>query len=130
MNAKQVIVMKKFPMNKNLRYGKYCSQSAHASVGALLSIADVENDKITISLKDPFVKEWILGNFKKIVLYVDTDEELIDIYNSAKLANLPASLIKDSGLTEFHGIPTLTSVGIGPANSDEIDKITNHLRLF
>jgi PTH2 family peptidyl-tRNA hydrolase len=81
-------------------------------------------------LHDPFVKEWVLGRFKKVTLYVETDEELVALYSAAKKAGLLTALIKDAGLTEFAGVPTLTAVGIGPGNPEEIDKITGHLKLF
>ena len=128
MESKQVIVMRK--MDKGCRTGKYIAQGSHASVGALFSQGFVEGDYFKIPLHDPFVKEWVLGRFKKVTVYVDTDEELIAIYTLAKSAGLLCSLIKDAGLTEFHGVPTLTAVAIGPGNSVEIDKITNHLKLF
>src|SRR6267154_6734912 len=102
MESKQVLVMRK--MAKGCRTGKYCSQASHASVGALLSQGCIDGDDFKISLKDPFVKEWVLGRFKKITLYVESDEELIDIYKKAKSAGLFSSLIKDAGLTEFNGV--------------------------
>lgn len=130
MAAKQVLVMKKFP--KGLRTGKYVAQGAHASVGALLSIGDVNADQtaLTIPLTDPFVKEWILGPFAKVTLQVDTDQELVDIYRKALAADLPVSLIKDAGRTEFGGVATLTAVGIGPGSIEAIDAITGDLSLF
>jgi len=130
MAAKQVIVMKKFPKDRNMRTGKYVAQGAHASVGAIFSLGTVVNDNLVIPLNDPFVKEWITGRFAKIALYVETDQELVDLYKQALGAGLPAALIKDAGLTEFNGVPTLTAVGIGPGNAEVIDKVTGHLPLF
>ena len=129
MESKQVLVMKKF--GKGLRTGKYCAQAAHASTGALLSLAYESKDgkSLTIPLDDPFVRAWLTERFKKVTVYVETDQELIEIYQQARQANLPASLIKDAGLTEFNE-PTLTAVGIGPADPAKIDKITGHLKLF
>ncbi len=127
MSSKQVLVMKKF---HSLRTGKYCSQSGHASVGALLSLGEVVGDNFVIPLTDPFVKDWITGSFAKITLQVDTDQELIDIYVAAQDAGLPTALIKDAGRTEFGGVPTLTAVGIGPADPVLINKITGSLKLF
>jgi PTH2 family peptidyl-tRNA hydrolase len=127
--AKQVIVMKKFP---SLRTGKYVAQGAHAAMGALLSMAKLDStgDNLIIPLYNHFVKSWLTGRFKKVALYVETDEELISLFDAAKKAGLPVALIKDAGLTEFSGVPTLTAVGIGPGDPDEIDKITGHLKLF
>ena len=130
MEAKQVLVMKQFPKERNLRTGKYVAQGAHAAVGAIFSIGRVEGDNFVIPLTEPFFKAWVLGRFKKIALYVKTDEELVDIWQKAAKAGLPTALIKDAGLTEFNGVPTLTAVGIGPADPELIDKITGHLKPF
>lgn len=130
MGSKQVIVMKKFPKSRNLRTGKYIAQGAHASLGALLSLSSIEDDKLIIPLNNPFIWDWITERFTKVTCYVETDEELVFIYNSAKLAGLPASLITDAGLTEFGGVPTLTAVGVGPDDEEKINKITGNLPLF
>lgn len=132
MGSKQVLVMKKFPKARNLRTGKYVAQGAHASVGALFSIGSISanGENFVIPLSDPFVKEWVIGNFRKIVCYVDTDEELLEVYSQAVNAGIASSLIKDAGNTEFDNIPTLTAVGIGPADEIEIDKISKSLSLF
>lgn len=117
-----------------MRTGKYCAQASHASMGSLFSIRDTSFDAagelLVIPLRDPFVKAWVLGNFRKITLSVSTDEELQDLYSKAKEAGLACSLIMDSGLTEFNNVPTLTALGIGPGSSEEIDKITGSLPLF
>ncbi len=115
-----------------MRTGKYVAQGAHASTGAMLSLGGISKDgkSFVIPLDNPFVYEWITSNFKKVTVYVETDQELVNIYQQAKLAGLACSLIKDAGLTEFKGEPTLTAVGIGPDNEEEINKITGHLPLF
>lgn len=130
MEAKQVLVMKKFPKGRNMRTGKYVAQGAHASLGAILSIARHEERGLVIPLDDPFVNAWLTGRFKKITVYVETDEELLRIFSEAKDSNLLASLIRDAGLTEFDGVPTLTAVGVGPGDPALIDKITGGLSLF
>ena len=131
MEAKQVIVMKKFPKSSGgLRTGKYVAQGAHASLGAILSLAKHEDHGLLIPLDDPYVNAWLTGRFKKITVYVETDEELVRIYTEARQAGLSASLIKDAGLTEFNGVPTLTAVGVGPGNPEIVDKVTGGLPLF
>ena len=122
--------MKKFPKSQNLRTGKYIAQGAHASLGAVFSLGQIQGDKMIIPLDNPFVKEWITGKFTKIALYVETDQELIELYRIARNAGVAASIITDAGLTEFNGVPTLTAVGIGPDDAEKIDKITGHLPLF
>lgn len=132
MASKQVLVMKKFPKERNMRTGKYCAQAGHASTGALLSLGklDEHGDNFIIPLYNTFVREWIMGSFKKVAVYVESDEELTALYAAAKEAGLPVSLITDSGLTEFAGVPTMTALGIGPASEEDINRITGHLKLF
>lgn len=137
--SKQIIIMRKeFIVNgerKKLRTGKYCSQSAHASLGAILNQMDV-NDLHDFQLRslylyrDSALYDWINNAFTKICCYVDTEEELLDVYNKAKAAGLLCSWIVDSGLTEFGGVPTVTCCAIGPAWSDELEPITGNLKLF
>lgn len=130
--AKQVLVMKKFPKDRNMRTGKYVAQGAHASTGALLSLGGISADgkSFVIPLDNPFVHAWITTNFKKVTCYVDNDADLVEIYNQARKAGLAASLIRDAGLTEFNGVPTLTAVGVGPDDEEAINKVTGHLPLF
>ena len=128
MESKQVLVMRNF--GKSCRKGKYCSQAAHASVGAVFGIGKIEDNNLIIPLDNPFVREWITGRFKKVTVYVETDQDLVAVYQQAKQAGIPCSLIKDAGLTEFNGVATLTAVGIGPDDPEKIDKITGHLPLF
>lgn len=113
-----------------MRTGKYIAQGSHASLGALLSLSRIEDDKLIIPLDNPFIWDWVTGRFTKIAVYVNTDEELTAIYAQAKNAGLAAALIRDAGLTEFDGVPTLTAVGVGPDNEELINKITGHLPLF
>ena len=115
---KQVIVMRKFP---SLRTGKYIAQGCHASQIALLDAKERYPQYYT---------DYMSSHITKIVVYVNTEEELQELYQKALNASLPCSKIKDAGFTEFKGIPTFTAVGIGPAPEELIDKITKHLPLF
>lgn len=128
MGSKQVLVMRNF--GKGCRKGKYVSQGAHASLGALLRLASIEDDKLVIPLNNPFIWEWITGKFTKITVYVETDDELKAIYDKAKEAGIITALVTDAGLTEFDGVPTLTAVGVGPDDEVKINEITGHLPLF
>ena len=153
-NVKQVIVMrKKFPDGKGgtfqLRRGKQIAQGAHASMKVLLDMMDIS---IRVNYETPpptsyiskivvrklttgessidAIERWLSGSFTKICVSVTSEEELDLIYLKAKDAGLPCSLIIDSGFTEFHGEPTKTCCAIGPASSEEIDKITGELPLL
>jgi len=113
---KQVIVIRK---DLKMRTGKAIAQGAHASMKATLENID-----------HPDVIEWLSGKFTKIAVSVNSEEELIEIYNNAKEAGLVCSLILDAGLTEFGGVPTYTAVGVGPSSYEKIDLITGHLKLL
>lgn len=139
MNTKQVIVVRK---DLNMRKGKMCAQSAHASMAAILNLGSTvwvdedlggsgsRPDFYQIPLNNPALVDWLLGRFTKICVSVDSEQELLDVHQKAKDAGLICSLIQDAGLTEFGGVPTYTTVAIGPAESSNIDKITGHLKLL
>ena len=124
-----------------MRKGKIAAQAAHASMKVFFDrkiehfqadvpyATDDSPHKMLISLTHE-MNEWVNGLFTKVCVSVDSEQELLDVYNKAKEANLPCSLITDAGLTEFNGVPTKTVVAIGPADSDEIDKITRSLKLL
>jgi peptidyl-tRNA hydrolase, PTH2 family len=75
------------------------------------------------------MQDWLEGSFTKVCVSVNSEQELLAIYEAAIKAGLPCSLIKDAGHTEFKE-PTLTCCAIGPAYSGEIDKITGALSLL
>lgn len=116
---KQVIVIRK---DLNMRKGKMVAQGSHASMAAILEGAELINSQE--------VQEWLFGIFTKVCVSVDSEQELLDIYQKAIDNNLHCSLIKDSGLTEFNGVPTHTAVAVGPGKPQDIDKITGHLKLL
>lgn len=118
--VKQVIVIRH---DLNMRKGKFVAQGSHASLSAY---------KEAVVWCPDHVFEWERTGTAKIVLRVESEEELLQIHSNARksMATLPIALITDAGHTEFHGVPTLTCLCIGPADSDDIDKITGHLKLL
>ena len=60
---------------------------------------------------------------------VNSEQELIEIYNKARSEGLPCSIIRDAGHTQLEP-GTLTAVAIGPERDEKIDKITGHLKLL
>lgn len=118
-----VIVVRK---DLNMRKGKVGAQCSHGALGIILD--NLKKDSNYLS-KDP-VKTWLETSFRKIVLYVENEQELIDIYNKALNYKLKAKLIIDKGDTEFHHIPTKTVVAIGPDYSYKIDEVTSSLKLY
>lgn len=134
---KQVIVIRK---DLNMRKGKMCAQAAHASLKVFLDKMIIDSvhyknkkykyeRKLEIVRNSPLDK-WLKGKFTKIVVSCDSEEELITLYNKARKKNLLCSIITDAGLTEFHGVETLTAVAIGPAEDKDINEITGGLKLL
>lgn len=134
---KQVLVVRK---DLNMRKGKIAAQAAHASMGAILKKAR-ENwltkilsffgcKTLVLDLTDPQMGPWLSGRFKKITVYVNSEEELLAVYNQAESLGLMCSLIQDAGLTEFGGVLTYTAVAVGPDIDKNIDVVTSKLPLF
>jgi PTH2 family peptidyl-tRNA hydrolase len=132
-DIKQVIVMRK---DLNMRKGKMIAQGAHASLKVILDLmvplncGSSHKSKILHVIKNSYLDEWINGLFTKVVVYVNSEKELLDIYEKADHFAILCSLIKDAGNTEFHGIPTYTCCAIGPDRGEIIDKITGGLSLL
>ena len=97
--------------------GKRCAQAAHASIGAYNNA-----DK---SLQ----KAWLSEGQKKVVLRADNERTLYELKVIAERNGISSSLIQDAGMTE---IPpgTITALGLGPAKSEDLDKITGTLPLL
>ena len=139
MPTKQVIVMRRrFPKadgtNQGMRRGKEIAQGSHASgawmMECIKALLDGHPKEMCIS---PAELEWVNnGKMTKATVYVDTEEELLEIYRRGMLGanHPPCHLIKDSGLTEFGGVPTHTCLAVGPAEADIVDAITGHLPLY
>ncbi len=134
-SVKQVIVMRR---DLNMRKGKLVAQGAHASVCAFLKLfggqvnADGSTHLTLDYTSDSFLAQWLDGSFAKICLYVDSKEDLVNLYRKVReqAPHIPVDLVQDAGLTEFHGVPTLTCLAIGPYWADEINQFTGDLKLF
>ena len=100
--------------------GKIAAQVAHAAVMA----AERTKEK-----KPEWFYDWFEGGQAKVVVKVQSLDELMGVRKHAESLKLPVVQVNDSGLTQ---IPpgTTTCIGIGPAPSDLIDKVTNSLKLL
>jgi PTH2 family peptidyl-tRNA hydrolase len=119
--VKQVLIIRK---DLKMRRGKEISQAAHASNEFLLNIAfygtPVDEDTL----------RWVKEGITKITVTVDSLEHLMSLHKQASEAGLKSNFIEDEGVTEFHNIPTITCLAIGPNTAEEIDKITGNLKLY
>jgi PTH2 family peptidyl-tRNA hydrolase len=118
--VKQVIVYRR---DLTMRKGKIAAQVAHASMKALLALDEGAGPRFVLDLPGPMAV-WARGSFAKVVLSVEDEAALDAVYAHARAAGLPAARITDSGRTEFKGVPTRTTVAVGPWTADEIDKVT------
>ncbi len=137
--VKQVIVIRK---DLKMRKGKFAAQCAHAAMKVLLDRMEfrvyAEKSKIwentsvlsMMILDTEPLYHWLRGSFTKIVVGVNSEEELMEIKGKADAAGILTALVIDAGRTEFHGVPTKTAIAVGPDWSDKIDLITGHLVLM
>jgi len=61
---------------------------------------------------------------------VNSEAELNEIEQKARVAGVEVHVIVDNGLTEFSGVPTPTCLALGPDWDECIDAITGHLELY
>jgi len=111
---KQAIILRK---DLKMGCGKACAQSAHAS------------NLAAKHCPTQIVDEWDDAGYHKVVLAVNSKEELERIFLNAVHVHLPCSIIEDFGLTQLEP-GTKTAVGIGPARVEDINKIVGHLKLY
>jgi PTH2 family peptidyl-tRNA hydrolase len=131
-STKQVIVIRK---DLKMRKGKMVAQGAHASMKVFLDRGYAHQPDGTNKSYFTFetnweIEKWLEGIFTKVCVGVNSELELLNVYDQAKRAGLPCSLIQDAGLTEFDGVPTYTAVAIGPADNEKVDEITGHFKLL
>jgi len=103
--------------------GKAAAQASHASLMAFLHVANQYPEKI---------EEWFKTGQGKIILEVNSEEELKRIYkglNNDPTGKTICYLVRDSGLTELKGME-YTALGIGPFDKDYVDGFTKHLKLY
>jgi len=114
---KQVIVVRS---DLKMGKGKLAVQAAHAS----LSAAEEASAR-----RSGWYDEWKSEGQAKIVVKVQNEEELQELYKVARAAKLPAALIQDKGLTQVEP-GTVTCLGIGPGPDEQLDRVTGKLKLL
>jgi PTH2 family peptidyl-tRNA hydrolase len=121
---KQVILVRQ---DLNMGVGKIAAQVAHASTVVMLNqMQDREGGKfLPLTAVE---RQWYDGSITKIVKWVKNESQLLSAYQMARQMQLPCSLIRDAAYTELQE-PAYTTVAIGPADFEEIQKITKRFRL-
>ena len=143
--AKQMIVMRR---DLTMRKGKIAAQAGHACVEAVLMalsregrLRDVrvnedeswvylEERKRLFSSTQTALSDWFAAGVAKVCVYVDSEEELLELAAKGREQGFAVALIRDAGHTEFHGEPTYTCLAFEPLYPDQIDPLTGELPLY
>lgn len=143
--AKQMIVMRR---DLKMRKGKIAAQAGHACVEAVLMalarerrldqvrLATAEDGSPTWVYLDSdgtphtALSDWFDAGVAKVCVYVDSEEALLDIADQGRGRGFAVALIRDAGLTEFHGEATYTCLAFEPLRAEDIDPITGELPLY
>jgi len=114
---KMVILMRN---DLKMGKGKIAAQAGHAAVICTLACKK----------KDPKAFDiWMLGGQTKVVLKVNSESELFEFKAMAEAQNLTTAIVCDAGRTQLDP-GTYTCLGIGPAESSALDKITGELKML
>lgn len=114
---KQVIAVR---TDLGMSRGKIAVQVAHGSLSA--------SENARLSHQDVW-RAWYREGQKKVAVKVASEEELLELRRAAINHRLPHALIRDAGMTELPP-GTITVLGIGPARTEDIDKVTGNLKLL
>ena len=137
--SKMMIVMRR---DLKMRKGKIAAQAGHACIDVILMalskegrLNDFETTNDGIALRDTDkpttpLSDWFKYGCAKICVYVDSEEELIDIAEKAKEKDIIVAVITDAGMTEFHGVPTKTCLALEPLPAEVADELTGNLPLY
>ena len=140
--AKQMIVMRR---DLKMRKGKIAAQAGHACVEATLLalLRDGKLDELRATPEQDWIYvdeaqdaapsaivDWFDAGVAKVCVYVDSEEELLDLHRRAKELGFISALIRDAGHTEFHGEPTYTCLALEPLYADQVEPLTGDLPLY
>jgi len=115
--VKMVIAVRK---DIDMGKGKIAAQVAHAAVACTL-ISMKKNKKI--------FNEWYDSGQKKVVVKVDSLDEIYKIKEECKDLGIISEIITDAGFTQI--VPgTVTCIGLGPDDDDALDGITGKYHLL
>eukprot|EP00760_Papus_ankaliazontas_P026393 PhM_4_TR3034/c1_g1_i1/m.93629/K04794/PTH2; peptidyl-tRNA hydrolase, PTH2 family len=104
--------------------GKIASQCAHAAVDAVLGVQAGHSAEHA-----RWLATWLDEGCAKIVLGVDSETELRAVLDAARIASLPATLIRDAGRTQVEA-GSSTVVAVGPAPVTLVNTATGKLKLL
>ena len=137
--AKQMIVMRR---DLKMRKGKIAAQAGQACEEAVLMALVREGRGADLQATDNWawlyhdegdvtpLTEWFDAGVAKVCVYVDSEEELLDLAERGRELGFVVALVRDAGHTEFHGEPTFTCLAFEPLPAEKIDPLTGDLPLY
>lgn len=75
------------------------------------------------------MRQWENIGQPKVVVKVNSEEELLAIAAASREKGLVTSIIRDAGRTQI-APGSKTVLGVGPGCADTIDQVTQHLKLL
>lgn len=76
-----------------------------------------------------FICRWEHFGQPKVVVKVNSEEELLEIANNSRRKGLVTTVIRDAGRTQI-APGSKTVLGVGPDLAENIDEVTQHLKLL
>ena len=125
-----------------MRKGKIAAQAGHACIDAVLQALKKEDrmndltrtpEGMMLNMTDKPdspLSEWFNNGCTKVCVYVDSEEELLEIARKAEERGIIAAVITDWGLTEFHGEHTKTCLALEPLPAEIANELTGELPLY
>jgi PTH2 family peptidyl-tRNA hydrolase len=117
MDYKQVIAVR---TDLQMGKGKIAAQVGHAAISAAEETRKQHRE---------WWQAWLKEGQCKVIVKVSSLEQLLELQRQGIQLELPHSLVTDRGLTQLPP-HTVTCLGIGPAPSRQVDKITGNLPLL
>ena len=137
--SKQMIVMRR---DLKMRKGKIAAQAGHACVEATLMALVREGRGGELRASEDWawlehaeddvtpLTNWFDAGVAKVCVYVDSEDELLDLAVRGRKLGFAVALVRDAGMTEFHGEPTYTCLAFEPLPAEKIDPLTGELPLY
>lgn len=100
--------------------GKVAAQCCHACLG--LYKAQVKKDL-------PRLQAWEKSAYKKVVLKCNSENDMLKIAEVARSKKLEYYIVRDAGRTQI-APGSKTVLSIGPATEEELNEVTNYLKLL
>lgn len=103
--------------------GKIAAQCCHAAVKCVSDLMSKGDETKKL------LEKWEWQGSRKVVLKASSEQELSDLLKTARKNGIYATHIRDAGRTQI-AAGSMTVGVIGPANEDEIDTVSGHLKLL